>query len=994
MRAVSSTSTPSRWCWVTAVVAVLLLVLGTPVSAATEDPAPVERWAGGGDCPAVVQADASAVTVAVACGRDVEVLDERTEWSTLHAQPDGYMRLDVSVVALRSQVNGRWEPIDTTLVVTDDGVEVAAPVAEMRFSDGGDGQPLVRMVHDGHELSFDVPFDLPEPLVYGSALEYADVLPGVDLIVVVNQDGTGFSEVLRVKTPEAAADPRLAELAFPLEVSDGLDLAEVEGGFAATDGDGEAVFAAPAPMMWDSGADTAVRPTTPALRPGSLVFDERALSAGAAANAAARLERPVGGDQVAVVPLDLVEDAVQITPVAEMVDDPATVWPVYIDPPLGVGEVDWTTISSAGWKHYRFAGDDGLGYCNSTASGCSTPLFRARMMWEFGDLGQIGAMEPGDVISATFTAYGTHSYSCSAYPVSAWRVGGFTANTGWPGVWYAASSSDPYYGGVLDTRTVAHRAQCSAASQKPRNIEWNITRAIQWVAKANANAVAIGLRDPNETTMDGWKRYGKDTTISIVYDRAPTAVTNVGTTNPSSTCGTSTVLNSTTPTLRATLFDPDYAVGDTVFARFTLQKAGGNVVTLATTPQAAKADGVPASKTVPAGTLQSGHTYTVTARAVDLAGREGPVTTCTITIDTEAPAAPSVTPVATGYPAAYTTDGPTGGVDVEGAFTFASVSSDVTEYRYTINTQPGVLRPDYRTGQWGVVRFTPDSVGPQRIEVEAVDSAGNVSATSTYRFYVAFPGVLGQWFLDEGGATLTAPDSVTPGHPLTIHPGADWVPGLLTDFGFGGGDRGLLIGPDQAAKTLKDPVVATNESFTVMAFVRLDDTSADATAVSQDGELASGFELGYRTQGCPNHAPGCWAFSMNATDDLGTPAATVATSNVPVVAGEWVQLTGVHNANDGEISMYVCALGTPADPVVNPFPVRSAPVAHTVTWNQIGPFVLGRGWVSGAAAHRWVGAISAVTAYDAALDPPAGESDNTEVLTACQAGAPAPLDEE
>lgn len=62
-------------------VAVVASTLVWPTAFAVGSPA--RPMAIGADCPVVAESDALAAEVAVRCGQDVEVLDERTEWQTL-----------------------------------------------------------------------------------------------------------------------------------------------------------------------------------------------------------------------------------------------------------------------------------------------------------------------------------------------------------------------------------------------------------------------------------------------------------------------------------------------------------------------------------------------------------------------------------------------------------------------------------------------------------------------------------------------------------------------------------------------------------------------------------------------------------------------------------------------------------------------------------------------------------------------------------------------
>lgn len=970
---------------IAAVIAVIVVgVAFVPPAAAVGRSAPL-RAAASADCPVEVSDEASAVDTAVRCGREVEVLDERTEWQTLHALPDGQMRLDTSVSAQRTRVSGEWTEIDTSLVETAEGIAPTAPAVEMVFSDGTRGLPLVRMQREGHEFTFDVPFEVGAPVVYGTTLEYRDVLEGVDLIVTVNEDGTGFSEVLRIDSPQAAADPRIAALRFPLTASDGLEVEEANGGFVATDADGDEVFTSPPPAMWDSRADRTAPKLTPRLTglssgtTGGVSLANEVL----VANRAARVEAPLESDAAAVMGVDVDTDAVVVKPDAEMLGDPATVWPVYIDPSVGSYPSAWISIRNDGWSDYNYSGDQGVGYCGTTGSPmyCSK-IFTRRAMWLFGGLQAVGDVDPADVSQATMWVYGSHSYSCTAYPVQAWRTGVFSSGTTW------ATSS---WGAHQSTQSLAHKPACNNA----RFIGFDVLEGARAVASVNANSLSLGLKAENEGSSTGWKRYeGSTASLSITYNRRPSTPTNPYMTNtvsgPSLGCGTSaapTYVRTLTPSVWATMSDPD---GGNVMAWFDLFQ--GSTLIWDGGQTAAQASGQRHTVQIPAGKVTEGVTYAWNAFSFDGAVHSLNGVACAFIADVTAPAVPTVGP-APGRDAEYTSAGPAGGVDVAGAFIFDSSSPDVYVYDYVLNggQETGTVIHDAAAGQSLPMEFEPSSPGPQRIEVTARDRAGNVSGTVTYRFYVAFPGSAGEWLLDETPPSATCPDTVVPGHPLMVSDPARWGDGLLADFGFDPDDRALLFDTSGDTAVTSGPVVAADGSFSVMAFARLDDATATATAVSQDGTSASGFELGYRTTGCPGGASGCWAFAMNTSDSASAPAPTIVASSVPVVAGSWVQLTGVHNAATNTISLYVCELGTPAEPVGSPSPVRAAPVAHTTTWNQTGPFVIGRGRAAVAAANPWRGAVSAVAVYDAALEPAPGESQNTDVLTACQSGVPAPV---
>src|SRR5690606_8981352 len=278
-------------------------------------------------CAAMAASVQDGAALAASCNQDVEIVSERSPWDTVYATPVGTTRVETSATAVRTDVNGIWEPIDTRVVEVNGGLEVVAPALEMEFSDGTGESPLARIVRDGHELTFDVPFDLTTPVVDGSQITYPEVLEGVDLVVTVDEDGTGFSEVLRVESPGAATNPVLAELSFPVTTTDGLQISAAEGGFEAVDETGDRVFTSPTPLMWDSAASVpgeALR--APAARKAdTLVLEETGVSPGGVAGED-RAVAPQSGDRVAALPADLDAGAVTIVPDADMLTDPQTQW--------------------------------------------------------------------------------------------------------------------------------------------------------------------------------------------------------------------------------------------------------------------------------------------------------------------------------------------------------------------------------------------------------------------------------------------------------------------------------------------------------------------------------------------------------------------------------------------------------------------------------------------------------------------------------------------
>jgi hypothetical protein len=163
-------------------------------------------------------------------------------------------------------------------------------------------------------------------MLAGDTATYAEVLPGVDLRLTAGVEG--FDEVLVVKT-RAAADPELGRLRFASRAAGLKARAGKDGAIELVDAGGRMVFASSAPRMWDSSAP--------------------------ARHAVGRFE--------------LAADAVTVVPDRHLLTDPATVFPVSIDPDYWVPSAGWTKVFSgtgSGTGHWMGAQDDGwakVGQC-------------------------------------------------------------------------------------------------------------------------------------------------------------------------------------------------------------------------------------------------------------------------------------------------------------------------------------------------------------------------------------------------------------------------------------------------------------------------------------------------------------------------------------------------------------------------------------------------------------------------------------------------------
>ncbi|MBC7276874.1 LamG domain-containing protein [Nocardioides sp.] len=437
------------------------------------------------------------------------------------------------------------------------------------------------------------------------------------------------------------------------------------------------------------------------------------------------------------------------------------------------------------------------------------------------------------------------------------------------------------------------------------------------------------------------------------FNAAPSAPTEMST-SPETTCPGESYLRDTTPVLSATFADPD---DHNVAARFEVLSGGSSV--WSSGYDAAAASGSTHAVTVPEGTLTDGATYTWRARGRDTNNRPGPwAAPCEFTVDTVRPDAPVVT--STTYPE----DQISGGVGTSGTFDFAG-SSDTEAFRYSFDgTTPAVVEPS-AIGASATATFTPSTSGSHRLSVEAIDRAGNVSDSRLYRFSVESVSTGAYWRMDTGASPEL--DSAPGGaHPLNVPEGVERTDGTFRAFfpdDFPG-DLALGFDGDDSGATTQGAVLDASASFTMSAFVRVDDTSSvTRAAVSQGGEVNGAAQLGRLASGdCPEGMTTCFGFWMQSDD---TTPRTAVTSARPVAVGEWVHLSGVWDASAKEMTLYTCAIGTPPDafPADSGVPVATSAAFEPTGPSSAGPVRVGSGWVGGEESQKWHGAVDDVRLY-------------------------------
>ena len=233
---------------------------------------------------------------------------------------------------------------------------------------------------------------------------------------------------------------------------------------------------------------------------------------------------------------------------------------------------------------------------------------------------------------------------------------------------------------------------------------------------------------------------------------------------------------------------------------------------------------------------------------------------------------------------------------------------------------------------------TAQSVGtgnPLSVTDTMYDAEGRVRARTAYNADPAST-PLARWKLNQ--STGTSADDSAGNSPGTAA-GITWSTAAPT--GLGG--SAAFAGNAGSRITTTGPVLDTARSYTVSAWVYLTNISNNKAAVSQDGDVRSGFLLGY------DQAVDRWRMLVSQSSTVN---AAVHSSAAPAL-NTWTHLSAVYDATGKTVTLYVngVAQGSTA----------------TTSMATSGPLVIGGGKWSGGAADAWPGQVADVQAYQRPL---------------------------
>ncbi|MCW6004373.1 LamG domain-containing protein [Micromonospora sp. CPCC 205371] len=204
----------------------------------------------------------------------------------------------------------------------------------------------------------------------------------------------------------------------------------------------------------------------------------------------------------------------------------------------------------------------------------------------------------------------------------------------------------------------------------------------------------------------------------------------------------------------------------------------------------------------------------------------------------------------------------------------------------------------------------------------------------------------GYWKFDDDPTSRTATNAVPGGTAGVLAGGASFGPGPV--------DGAVRLGGIDDHVTMTGPVVRTDQSFTVAGWLTPDRAPASGhthTAISQDGEVNSGFFLGYR-----NVDGGVWELYLPSADTR-SPRATdsvVRSAARTAVVDRSTHVAAVYDASTGTIQLFVDGRA-------------SGSATRTGGFNASGAFRVGGGLAEGTRVNPWHGTVDEVRTYNRVL---------------------------
>lgn len=648
-------------------------------------------------------------------GQRVEVESLREESSSTWVNPDGTFTTEQHGGPIRFRgKGGAWADVDLSMAANADGTagprshagglrlkgasSTASGATDSAAATETDVVSVSEPGKTAREVVLGWPGTVGKPVLVGEKATYGEVQPGVDLVVESRR--SGFEQLLVVKSAAAlaglasAATDGVVSWSLPVKTKGLTVRAETDGSVSFVDAKDAVVSRFEAPMAWDANVD------------------------------------PRSGDPVSTSPVKMsVAQAgkgravLTLIPDAQWVADPTRVFPVTIDP---------TYSSLTVYPTYDAFVQNGYSTDQSASTELRAGTFDggttvARSFLNF----PTAAFKGTQIQSASFSVVENYSSSCTARGLNVKGAALASTATRW--------TAQPVINSTISGSISAAAGYSAACPNKRLSIP--ITALVASWAAGTAATATLALIAASETDSLGWKKFASsetayDPALIITYNRYPnTPGTPTHTPGTSSKTGVTGWTNSLTPTLRATVSDPDGGMVQGLFSVY-LNGTGAPIINKAY--GSSVSSGGTSVYTVPAGKLVSGSYY-----VVRVYGYDGALTSAAwstdydrFTVDTTAPVAAPTVSSAT-FP--------------EGDWSVAVDGAKKAHFDITAGTSDSIKVQWYLGGSaaWGntaaVTGTTPTidagidltsvGFGEHFLYARSLDLAGNASPTRTYAFF-------------------------------------------------------------------------------------------------------------------------------------------------------------------------------------------------------------------------------------------------------------------
>ncbi|MFC9847320.1 DNRLRE domain-containing protein [Streptomyces sp. NPDC060223] len=678
--------------------------------------------------------------------------------------------------------------------------------------------PLVTLYVADHAIQLTWPGPVPTPIIDGSRALYPEIFPGGDLVLTADDDGFAQLVVLKNRQAAAdphvqqlAYGISSADLTFRLNPVSGIVTAE--------DAYTDEVAMSPTPLMWDSSGSPAVtdggvgataQPTaseapdptdspssTPSESESPSAAEEEEVESDEQADPSPEelpsasdgpeptvsesplpsappeptpspsqtgsgstlslpsLDGPSPDSLGNVVEADLSGGNWLLTPDQDFLADPATTYPVFIDPSVKKHTQNWTTAYS---RHPNATFYNGKGFNKGGTH-------EARVGFESDTWGTSRSyfniafdkdLKGTKITSAKLRVLETYAWSCSARSMSVHLTREINSHTNWK------NAPELHDGNKFATKSFAHgyKSGCRDAYET-----FDVKKAAQKRADAGEDTITFGMRARDEHSQYAWKKFQANgdnaPVLELVYNRKPVIDSTSLDLGPEGKCTTSKPyvrMASSNLTFTARASDKDKNLDYFDFDLWPTKKWTTTGDLLGSKGKvSAGADKDTALRTTSGfstDSLTNGTTYSWRVRAFDDANSSSayyPVkSACQFVLDTAAPRPPKVS--STDFPNADARENGfgSGAEDAKwsvkkfgtaGSFTFRALNTDVVRYEYGFNAPSYTGSVNRVNGSATTISATisnakPPTAGPNVLYVRTVDSAGNVSEPTKYFFYV------------------------------------------------------------------------------------------------------------------------------------------------------------------------------------------------------------------------------------------------------------------